>query len=454
MGRTPKQPEPFSTAYAWYVVGVLTLAFTISFIDRQILSLLVQPIKQDLGVSDTQIGLLAGFAFAIFYSVLGVPIARLADNSSRRGLISIGVLLWSIMTAACGLARSYGTLFLMRIGVGVGEATLSPAAYSMIADYFPPNKLGRAIGVYAMGLYIGAGLAMVVGSAVVGLISEAGPLDLPLVGTLRPWQLTFVAVALPGLPLLLLMATVREPQRREYQADGSHRQSSREKVQLSDIVAFFGQNRRLITAHFAGFLILGTVISAFLIWTPEFLRRTHGFSISEAGTIYGVILLTFGCIGPYAGGRLAEFLANRGYEDAEMRASLFGALLMIPLCILMPLVSNRYVAIGLLGLLTFALSLPQGLVPTILQLIAPNRMRAQITAIFIFLSVLAGYTLGPTLVAMCTDYVFGYEEAIAYSLAIVGGGLAPLGAWVISLGMKPFRQRMSAIRQHVPADSV
>jgi len=432
--------------YAWYVVAVLTLAFTVSFIDRQILSLLVQPIKRDLGVNDTQIGLLAGFAFALFYSVLGVPIARIADNHSRRGLISIGIVLWSIMTAACGLAKSYLILFLMRVGVGVGEATLSPAAYSIMADYFPPHKLGKAIGVYVMGLYLGAGAALLLGSAVVSMTSAAGVVELPLVGTVYPWQLTFFVVALPGLPLLLLMGTVREPPRREFMADGTIKSASRANVPLSEIVNFFKSNKRFILAHFGGFLLLGTVVSAFMVWVPEFLRRNHGFSIAQAGALYGMILLVFGCLGPYSGGWLAELLRKKGYADAEMRAALLGSLILIPLVILMPLMSNRYAAVVLLAPLTFALSFPQGLVATILQLVAPNRMRAQLTAIFIFLGVLAGYSLGPALVAVCTDYVFGYETAIKYSLALVGGILSPIGALLIYSGLKPYRERMDEMR--------
>ncbi len=198
-----------STAYGWYVVVVLMLANTIAFVDRHILSLLIEPIRRDLGLSDTQIGLLAGFAFAIFYTILGVPIARLADVRSRRAIIATGIFLWSLMTAVSGLARNYLQLFLARIGVGVGEAALGPAAYSIIADYFPPEKLARAIGLYAMGLYAGAGLAMIGGSAVVSLTSGAGPIDLPLIGTVKPWQLAFFIVSLPGLIVVALMARRR-----------------------------------------------------------------------------------------------------------------------------------------------------------------------------------------------------------------------------------------------------
>ena len=424
--------------YSWYVVGVLLLAYTVAFVDRQILSLLVQPIRRDLGISDTQIGLLAGFAFAMFYSVLGVPIAKLADRSSRRAIISIGVALWSLMTAVCGLSKNFLQLFLARVGVGVGEATLSPAAYSMMADYFPPQKLAKAISVYAMGLYGGAGLAMLAGSAVVSLVSTAGPVELPLVGTVFAWQLTFFIVALPGLLVLALMATVKEPARRN--AAGALAQKSR-AVPLREVFGFMRDHRKIIIGHFGGFLALGTVISAYLVWTPEFLRRSHDISIAEAGFIYGIMLLVFGTAGPYAGGWLAERFNARGYNDGEMRAAIIGGLAMIPLTILTPLVPGKISVIFMLALVTFALSFPQGLAPTILQLIAPNRMRAQLTAVFMFIAVLAGYTIGPAFVAMTTDYVFHDDKSLRYSLAIVSAVLTPVGVLFLWYGLKPFADR-------------
>ena len=427
--------------YSWYVVAVLLLAYTVAFIDRQILSLLVQPIRRDLGISDTQIGLLAGFAFALFYSVLGVPIARLADRKSRRAIISIGVALWSLMTAACGLSKTYWQLFLTRVGVGVGEATLSPAAYSIIADYFPPKKLAKAIGVYCMGLYGGAGLAMLAGSAVVALVSDAAAIDLPLIGTVFPWQLTFFIVALPGLLVLALMATVKEPARRQFLPDGTTKTAEVRVVPLTEVFEFMSANKKIIVAHFGGFLALGTVISAYLVWVPEFLRRSYDFSISEAGFIYGPALLVLGTAGPYAGGWLAEKLTDRGYKDAEMRASLIGGIGMIPLTVLTPLAPDKTTAVIMLAAVTFFLSSPQGLAPTILQLIAPNRMRAQLTAVFMFIAVLAGYTIGPAFVAMATDYIFKDDGALRYSLAIVSALLTPIGVLFLWYGLKPYAQR-------------
>lgn len=435
------RPRGLSGFYPWWVVGVLTFAYMVAFIDRQILSLLVQPIRRDLGISDTQISLLAGFAFAVFYSLLGVPIARLADRRSRRAIISIGVFLWSLMTAACGLAKSFTGLFLARVGVGVGEATLSPAAYSMIADYFPPQKLARAIAVYAMGLYLGAGLAMVAGSAVVRLVNEAGPIALPVLGVLFPWQLTFFAVALPGILVLAGMATVREPGRGERPSGEIRQTAGTRSTPWREVARFFRQNRRFIAAHFAGFGLLGTVVTAHMVWTPELLRRSYGLDIADAGLAYGLILMIFGATGPYVGGWLSGRLAAKGHRDAEMRTAVIGGLIMTPLAVLMPLAPGPCSAIVLLCAATFALSFPQGFPATLLQLVAPNHLRAQVTAIFMLISVLVAYTVGPALVAILNDYLFGDNAALRYSLALVSAALAPVGTACLVAGMKPFGGR-------------
>jgi MFS family permease len=196
------------------VVGVLTLIYVVSFIDRQILDLLVGPIKRDMELSDTQVSLLMGFSFALFYTICGIPIGRLADSKSRRGIIAIGLILWSFMTALCGSVKQYWQFFLARMGVGVGEAALSPAAYSIITDYFPKNRLGTAMSVYGMGIYNGSGLAYILGGLVVGWTEGMEVLELPVVGRTFPWQLVFFVVGLPGIALAMLLMTVKESVRR------------------------------------------------------------------------------------------------------------------------------------------------------------------------------------------------------------------------------------------------
>src|ERR1700688_1292291 len=204
-----------SLRYAWYVVFILMVCYALSFVDRQILSLLVGPMKHDLAISDTRIGLLQGIAFAAFYSLMGLPLGRLADTRNRRNVIVVGIVLWSFLTGACSAARSFWSLFLARMGVGVGEATLSPSAFSLISDYFPKEKLGGALSVYSMGIFIVSGLALMAGGSVVDAVTRMPAVPLPLLGSVAPWRLTFLIVGAPGLAIALLLFTVREPIRRQ-----------------------------------------------------------------------------------------------------------------------------------------------------------------------------------------------------------------------------------------------
>ena len=232
--------------YAWYVVGVLTLVYVFSFIDRQIMSLLVRPLRRDLGISDTQISVLMGFSFALFYTVCGIPLGRLADTRSRRSIIAAGLVLWSLFTAMCGLARNFTQMLLWRFGVGVGEASLSPSAYSMITDYFPRERLATAISVYSMGIYLGSGMSYLLGGIIVRLASLREAWIFPLVGEIRPWQVIFFAVGLPGLLVALLLYTVREPVRR-----GIAR--SKPAVPMSQVFRYIMANKRTFLSHNIGF---------------------------------------------------------------------------------------------------------------------------------------------------------------------------------------------------------
>src|SRR5580704_7968291 len=209
----PNQPTA-SLGYAWYVVIILTALYMLSFVDRTILSLLVGSIRRDLGISDTRIGLLQGLSFALFYTIMGLPLGRLADTRSRRNLVAACVVVWSFFTAACSIAKSFWSLFFTRIGVGVGEAGLSPAAYSLISDYFPPERLGVAISVYYMGVFLGSALALLVGGMVVDVMARVHTVTLPLLGTIASWRVTFLVVGAPGLLGALLVYTIKEPIRK------------------------------------------------------------------------------------------------------------------------------------------------------------------------------------------------------------------------------------------------
>ena len=433
----PGADQPRSLAYEWYVVAMLMVAYIVSFVDRQVITLLVQPIRRDLGISDTEISLLMGFAFAIFYVTMGLPIARLADARSRRAIISAGILLWSLATACCGLARNFWQLFLARVGVGVGEAALTPAAYSMIADYFPADKLGRAIGVYATGLFLGAGLAMVLGGYVVGLVSDAGAVRLPLVGTLHPWQLTFLIVGAPGLLLAaLIYVTVREPRRRNQAAAGR-------QVPIRELGGFLWLNRKAFGCIFFGYAAGGMAFNGFLFWIPEFIRRTYGWDIADAGMVFGAELALLGGAGVMAGGALSDWLTKRGVEDAPLRCAALFFTLSLPVMVVTPLMPTTTSAIPMLGLMAFVISLQQALSPVALQLITPNEMRAQVVAVFFLVANLIGIGGGATVIAMLTDYLFQDEAALRYSLSIVALVVMSIASASLALGLKPYRESLA-----------
>ena len=424
---------------AWYAVAVLVLAFVFSFIDRIVIALLVEPIKADLGVSDFGIGLLQGFAFALFYALLGIPIGRLSDRISRRGIIATGIAIWSLMTAACGLARSFFELFLARVGVGVGEAALSPAAYSMIADYFPREKLGRALGVYQSGAMLGAGIAFLVGGAAVQMLSAYDGQVLPVLGKVRMWQLAFFVVGLPGLLIALLMLTVREPARRG-KASGTAT-----GIPLRQVLTYLRSHRRLFLAHFFGFGLLVVPITTVLAWAPTWLSRVLGLARADTGFVLGAMLLVLSPAAVFFGGWAIDYLQKRGHADAPFRVSIGAALAIVPLSLFATTGSDPTLALWLIGPLVFCACISQAAAPTVIQVMVPNEMRAQISAVWMLCMNLISTLMGPTLVGFITVYVLMDDMAVGQSIAIVNTVSAPLAAFILWIGLRQFR-----LRQAVP----
>jgi MFS family permease len=300
--------------YSWYVVTVLLIAQAFSFLDRMIMGLLVGPIRESFQISDTQYSLLAGLAFSLFYAVMGLPLARIADKGSRRNLIAVGISVWSAMTAACALASGYWTLFLARMGVGVGEATLGPAAYSMIADYFPKHLLARALSVYMIGVTLGSGFAYMLGGAVIAYVENMGEIVIPVIGSLQGWQLTFLIVGLPGLLVsLLVISTVREPARRGLQVEADKFPSLRE------VVDYLWQRRKAYGGHIMGASIFIMVVYALNLWGPTYFIRTFDYSRTQAGWTLGIIMIFAGTAGLLIAGTLADHWQQRGTRDAFSR---------------------------------------------------------------------------------------------------------------------------------------
>jgi len=417
------------------------LCYALSLIDRQILSLLVAPMKRDLHLSDTRVGLLQGLSFALFYTIAGLPLGKLADGHSRRRLITAGILAWSALTAACSLAKNFWSLFFTRMGVGVGEATLSPAAFSLIADAFPPGRLGLALSVYSMGIYLGSGLAMIVGGAVVQSLSRQPEVVLPILGTIASWRATFLIVGMPGVLVALLTLTIREPQRRSLLrgAGGSVEQPGVREV---------WQQLRRRTGSVAG-ISLGMVFQAvsgyaFLGWGPAFLQRTYGWTVGEAGRTLGILTLIFGCLGMYAGGSLCDHWQRRGISEAPLRVGVYsaaGTAVFFPMALL---AGNSTLTNLALTAAIFLLALPIGSSYAALQLIFPNQLRGQVSALFLFILSLGGLSLGPLLPGLINDRIFHSERMIGGALALTIGASSVL-MWILFLATyRPYREHYRA----------
>lgn len=427
-----------SAGKAWYAVGVLFFAVIFSFVDRIILSLLVEPIKQDLGLSDSDFGWLMGMAFALFYSLFGLPIGRWADRYSRRAIIGIGILVWSLMTAACGLAGNFWELFLARVGVAAGEAALAPAAFSMISDLFPREKLGRALGVYQAGAFIGAGAAFLVGGAVIVLIS-AEVRFLALVGEVEPWQAVFFVVGLPGLLIALLMTTVPEPVRRGALA------GARKFIPLREVIRYATARWRVYALHFIGFALLAVPITTTLTWAPVYFVRVLKYSPAETGVTLGLIVIFLAPAGVYMGGWLADALQKRGYRDAMHRVGLIAATLLLPLCLFATTGTSRPIAIALFCPLAFCASMSLPAAHAALQVVTPGPMRAQISAAWMLCLNVITAMAGPTPVGLIVDHLFGDAMAVGKAVALVNCISVPLAALALWLGARPYADSVVAV---------
>jgi MFS family permease len=438
----PADPIPAwrpSLKYAWYVVGVLTLVYSFSFIDRQIFSLLVGPLRRDLHITDTQVSLLIGFSFAVFYTFFGIPIGRLTDVFSRRMIIAIGLVLWSALTTGCGLAQTFPQMLLLRMGVGVGEAALSPAAYSLITDYFPPKRLATAISVYSMGIYVGSGLSFLLGGLVVRYASTQVLWNIPVFGAIRPWQLIFLMVGLPGIALTPLLLTVREP---------NQRRAARQyiAVPIRRVFSYILENRSTFLCHNIGFGLLSLSAYAGGAWVPEYYRRHFHWSVQTTGVVYGAIVMVFGCLGITGAGRLADYVRAKGRLNATLFVGALVAIVSIPVSCLLYLAPSATWATICLAPSAMLAAAPFGIAPAAIQQMTPASMRGQASAIYLFILNLVGLGIGPTAVAVCTQYLFKNDNDVQYSLVIVSCVSCAAAAALLFGALKPFLASLERLK--------
>lgn len=429
-----------SNAYAWYVVLLCMLAYIFSFIDRQILALMIEPIKADLNLSDTQFSLLHGLAFSLFYAFMGLPLAYLADRFSRPKIIAVGIVFWSIATALCGLSKSFIQLFFSRMGVGVGEATLSPAAYSMFSDMFSKDKLGRAVAVYSSGSFVGGGIAFLVGGYVIGLLKNMSLIEVPLLGAIKAWQMAFILVGLPGVFIgLLFILTVRDPQRKGQRLDA---QGHVEKTSMKKAFKFIKKHSTTFGCHYFGFTFYAMALYCLISWTPAFYMRKYGLTPTEAGYMLGTVMLVANTLGVFCAGWLNDWFIQKGRKDAPMITGVMGIVGLIIPMIVFTQVSELWLSVALLVPAMFFASFPMPISTTAMQMLAPNQIRAQISAVFLLISNLVAVGIGTTLVALMTDKIFGNPLMVGMSLSIVGACSCVMAFILLKKGCKAFSASM------------
>jgi MFS family permease len=429
-GKDPDAGYP-PASRAWWTVGVLTVLYALSLLDRQVIALLVPDIRRDLGISDFQVGLLQGVVFSLFYVTFGLVFGWATDRFSRRGVIFSGVGVWSLATAACGMAGNFAHLMMARFGVGAGEAALNPAAYSMLSDSFPKRRLSLATSVFGAGAYVGGGVSLLLGGFMIEAIPKGG-LDLPILGHLSVWRVVFLAAGAPGLLVALLIWTMADPPRR---------QRLERRTEVKDTLAFAGRRWRFFVGHFLGFALLAAAGNGVQAWNPMHLVRHFGIPIGEVVSILAPISIVFGIGGGVLAGFVCDRMISRGVKDAHLRYFIAaGVVIALSLAVAMT-TANLWIYIVFLIIFQTASGFA-GAGPAALQLVTPNNYRGQVSAAYLFIFNLIGTGVGPTLVGALTTYVFHDEAKTGWSIALNALSVCPRAILCLGVAMAPMRRAM------------
>jgi MFS family permease len=428
-------------AVAWYATFVLAFMYWVSILDRFIISLLVDPIKRDLGISDVQFGMLHGLAFALTFSLFGLVLGTLADQLNRRWVIFAGVSVWSLATAACGVAQQFWHLLLARVGVGVGEAALNPSATSMLADLFPRERLTTAMAVYSMGATVGSGCAFMFGGMLVDLVARTDAITLPLLGELRSWQAVFLLIGLPGTFLALLIFTVPEPIRRGRLA--SHRPDLSWRKSYGDLLKFIRSRPRFFAYHYIAFAFASAVVAGCGAWYPAHMGRTFGWSASQIGLSLGLILSLAGILSQLIFGRIVDAMFTRGIHDAHFRVYGLSLLASTPVGLIAMTSSNPWVFLASIGVFLVLVSALNACAATALNLVTPNELRGTGIAFWAATSGLVGAASGPLLIAMASQYLFHGKASIGLGMASLIGISCPMAALFLWLASRPMREAVA-----------
>ena len=421
--------------HRWYVVSILLTISMLGYVDRFVLSFLIDPIKESLSLSDTQVGLVGGAAFSLFYVIAGLPLGRLVDTRNRRRVLTVCIGLWSLATALCGAASNFITLFLARVGVGVGEAALNPSAISIIADIFPRDKVVLPVAIFTMGFPVGSGLAIMLGGQLADYFAGLGAITIAGFQNIDSWRLVFVAVGLPGiLVALFFYFTVKEPKRHLVGAeDEAARQS------IKGVIRLFSKNKKLYGLMLGGLVAHSFYQFSVLVWFPPMLMRTFELSPGEVGIPYGTVFLLFGFAGALAVAPVMRWLANRGYKEAPAIILLSVAILIIPFAAVAPLMPSFGWCLACFAVSMFCWSMSNTTAFTAFTLVTPNAMRGIIIAIYTMGMNLIGGTIASVFIGVLNDDVFGPEN-IRYSVALTAVVFLPICATLFAF-LRPVYRR-------------
>ncbi|WP_322071399.1 MFS transporter [Paraburkholderia bannensis] len=407
------------SAGGWPLLVILTIVYVVSFIDRGAISLVVGPIKQDLGVSDLQVSWLLGLSFMLLYSVLGIPAGYLVDNWRRKRLLGGAMLLWSGVQILCGLSQTYLILFLTRIGLGVGEAVLPPAAASMIRDAFPPERRGLAFGIYNIGPLLGTGLALVLGGYLLKFSAAGHLAGIPLLGLLKPWQFVLVVPGLLGIPLALMLWLVREPTRRDA--------VSADKVSYGDALRYAWAHKSVYLPLWCAICLYGIAIGSQMAWLPEIIARTMGYSRPVIGQTLGAVGLIASPAGLLIWGSVADRLRKRGMVDAPVRVAIVSTAIAALVTAAFPWIESAQLGILAYAAQTFFFAVFAVAGGATMANLTPGNMMGKLTAIYYLVTNLFGLALGPTVVALVARVLFAGAGALGHSFVacyVVSVGLA------------------------------
>lgn len=422
---------------AWFTVGVLAVTTTFALLDQGILGLLIQQIKTDFQLTDTEAGWLLGPAFVLFYVILGLPLSRFIDRWNRTRIIAAGLFVWSLATAACGLANSFVHLFIARIAVGAGEAVNGPAAYSIVADCFSRERLPRAIATMQIGSVAGSGLSLLLGGAMIWLVATIGSPDLPIVGVLRPWQVVFMGIGLPGALFALFLLKVKEPPRRNLRLDAK-------KVPLRGALKYMWLHFAVYGPMFIG-LTLGSLDVGGRAWGAAFFERTYGWSPAQYGITSGVVAIVAMLAGLYLGAKWVEWFQARGKVDGAFRVILYTRFVAIPFSILMPLMPTPELAVAFNAVAYLTLGMSGPMLNAVMLIITPNEIRGQVTAMYLFIFTVVGQGLAPLITGMTTDYMFTSPDDLRWSIVLLHVVFLPAALVVTWFGWRPYREEVERL---------